>query len=100
SAGNVPAATQLRFMSPVAGIDSSVTVDAAGITGGAEAETDDALRARWLARLRLPPMGGRPSDYVAWARAAHPAVTRVWVTSEYEGHVYVRFVTDNEADLI
>lgn len=102
AAGNLPAGAKLTLLSPVAGINSTLTVGAAGLAGGADVETLDALRSRVLARLRLPPMGGSAADYVTWALEAHPAVTRAWVTPLEQGPntVVVRVVCDNEIDLI
>lgn len=48
-----------------------------GLTGGTDAETDDALRSRVLLRKRQPPQGGAIPDYIAWARSV-PGVTRAW----------------------
>lgn len=47
------------------------------LTGGADAETDDALRTRMLAAYADPPQGGAASDYVEWALEV-PGVTRAW----------------------
>lgn len=102
AAGNLPAGAKLTLLSPVAGINSSLTVDAAGLTGGADQEGLDALRSRVLARLRQPPMGGSAADYVTWALESHPVVTRAWPYPLEQGAntVVVRVVCDNELDLI
>lgn len=102
AAGNLPAGAKLNLLSPVSGINSTLTVDAGGLTGGADQERPDALRARVLARLRLPAMGGSESDYVRWALDSHPAITRAWVfpLEQGAGTVVVRVVCDNEVDLI
>lgn len=57
---------------------ASITVDANGIGGGAGTEQHEDYRARILFRLRYPPHGGAPHDYVAWALEV-PGITRVWV---------------------
>ena len=102
AAGNLPAGAKLTLLSPVSGINSTLTVDAGGLTGGADRESSDSLRARVLARLRLPAMGGNDSDYVKWALDSHPAITRAWVfpIEQGAGTVVVRVVCDNEVDLI
>lgn len=102
AAGNLSAGTKLTLLSPVSGINSTLTVNAAGLTGGADQELLDALRNRVLARLRLPPMGGSAQDYETWALEGHAAVTRAWVSPLEQGAntVVVRVVTDNEVDLI
>jgi uncharacterized phage protein gp47/JayE len=99
--GNTDASTSFTIVTPITDIDSTATVDGSGLTGGADAEDDDALLSRLLIRLRTPPSGGGPNDYVAWALEVS-GVTRAW---EYPqelgvGTVSVRFVVDGEADII
>lgn len=99
ASGNLEPGTRLTLLSPAPGIQSTLSVASEGLTGGADAESLDSLRARVLNRLRNPPRGGSLADYRTWALAAHPAVTRAWVT-EYEqgaGSVTVRLACDNEA---
>lgn len=55
-----------------------IRVGADGIGGGAEVEDHESYRARILFRLRYPPHGGAPHDYVRWALEL-PGITRVWV---------------------
>lgn len=55
-----------------------ITVDENGIGGGASTEQHEDYRARILFRLRYPPHGGAPHDYVAWSLEV-PGITRVWV---------------------
>lgn len=75
--GNCPAGTQLTLQSPIAGIQTA-GVAGTDVTGGADVEKDDSLRARMLAAFQMPPQGGCASDYVQWALAV-PGVTRAWV---------------------
>lgn len=100
-AGNAAAASSLSFDTPIAGVSASATVDAGGLTGGADIETDDDLRARLLARIQAPPHGGAQHDYVAWALEV-PGVTRAWVYPAELGlgTVTVRFVRDDDASPI
>lgn len=100
-AGNLVAGTTLSLLSPEAGINTQCTVDAGGITGGAEIEAIAALLERVAFREKNPPQGGAAHDYIAWARAAHQSVTRVWVYPQELGDntVVVRIVTDNESSL-
>lgn len=97
--GNLPAASAISFQSPVAGINSSATVAAGGLTGGSDQETTESLRQRLIARIQTPPQGGNAADYEKWAQEGHPDVTRVWVTplEMGAGTVTVRFVTDDVA---
>lgn len=100
-AGNAAAASSLSFDTPIAGVSTSATVDAGGLTGGADIETDDDLRARLLARIQAPPHGGAQHDYVAWALEV-AGVTRAWVYPAELGlgTVTVRFVRDDDASPI
>ena len=96
AAGNQPAATELTLIAPVAGVQSKGLVDAGGLTGGTDAESDEGLRARLLARLRQPPRVGAKHDYEYWALEV-PGVTRAWCypLAKGIGTVTLTFVTDN-----
>lgn len=101
AAGNTLAGSALGLVAPVAGVTSQATVAAGGLVGGADTETDQSLRARFLTRLRQPPHGGADFDYVEWAKQV-AGVTRAWV---YPGElglgtVSVRFVRDNDVSII
>ncbi len=79
SAGNLVAGQQLTLVDPVAGVNSALTVDAEGITGGADDESVNAWRARvneeWVYVRAHGARSGKPEDYRFWAKAAHPDVT-------------------------
>lgn len=96
-AGNLAAGVSLGLVSPVAGIDATATVAAGGLTGGADGESDDSLRARLLDRIRQPPHGGAASDYEQWSLQV-AGVTRVFVapTEQGLGTVVVRFAVDDD----
>lgn len=95
-AGNLAEGGALTFASALSGVDAAAVVAAGGLAGGADAESDEDLRDRFLARLRLPPQGGAPRDYVAWALGV-AGVTRVWVYRQELGigTVTVRFMMDD-----
>jgi uncharacterized phage protein gp47/JayE len=99
--GNAAAASTLTIATPIAGINSAVTVTAVALTGGADIETDDDLRARLLARIQTPPHGGAAHDYIAWALEV-AGVTRAWVYPAELGlgTITVRFVRDDDASPI
>jgi len=101
AAGNAVAGTQMTFVQPVAGVASAGNVAAGGLVGGADRETDDALRGRVMARIQQAPMGGAQADYVAWALEV-AGVTRAWCypLEGGPGTVVVRFVRDTDASLI
>lgn len=77
AAGNLAAGAGLALVAPLAGVESNALVAEGGLTGGADEESDDALRGRLLERLRRPPRGGSCADYVRWAKEV-PGVTRAW----------------------
>lgn len=98
-AAAAPAGTRLTFVSPIGGVAADATVTAPGMAGAADPESDEALRARLLARLRQAPEGGARHDYVAWTLAV-PEVTRVWVFPGWAGAgtVGVAFMMDGRED--
>lgn len=100
-AGNTAAAVALTLQQPIAGVQVTTTVAAGGITAGSDAESDDLLRARLLARIQQPPQGGASFDYVTWALEV-PGVTRAWVAPREmgAGTVTVRFVRDGDPSII
>lgn len=68
--GNLAAGTSVDAVSPIAGVTAQQALVAVpGLAGGRDAEADEALRTRLLARIRQPPAGGAMADYEAWARA-------------------------------
>lgn len=81
---NDDAGILLTFVSPISGIDTTVTVDADGIFDGTDEEIDEALRARLLTRKRQPPHGGASFDYVAWMLEIS-GNTRAWIIEQYQG---------------
>ncbi len=94
--GNTDAASKLTFVTPIAGIDSTATVDVGGLIGGLDEENDDDLRARLLDRIQKPPQGGAKHDYIAWALEVS-GVTRAWCypLEDGAGTVKVRFMMDD-----
>ncbi len=85
-AGNLATGTVLTLLSPVAGLNpQSITITAPGLTGGAAAESNDALRARLLARIRQRGRGGNVADYEEWAAAASTSVAYVQAIPNWVG---------------
>lgn len=99
AAGNTAAGTQLTLLTPIPGVDTVATVEE--LVNGSDIEGDEALRARFLARIRKPPNGGSADDYIAWALEV-PGVTRAWVFPAELGlgTVTVRFVRDGDTPII
>jgi uncharacterized phage protein gp47/JayE len=101
AASDLQAGIKLSLISPYSGVSPEAVVENDGITGGADQETDQQLRARLLERVQEPPQGGTVSDYVSWAKAV-PGVTRAWAYGGRlgPGTVSVTFLCDGEADPI
>lgn len=76
--GNADAGTVLALGTAVAGINSSGSVTTA-FTGGADLETDAALRTRMLRAYQGRPQSANADDYVTWALSV-AGVTRAWCT--------------------
>ncbi|MDB5822156.1 MAG: Baseplate family protein [Herminiimonas sp.] len=74
--GNTALSTVMTLGQAIAGVQSNGTVSAV-FAGGADLETDDALRSRMLFAYQNPPQGGDKNDFVQWALAV-PGVTRAW----------------------
>lgn len=97
AAGNTDAGVTLTLVFPIAGVNSSATVDADGLTNGSDVELDESLRARLLLRIQKPPQGGDADDYVQWALDV-PGVTRAWCYPLHlgPGTVGVTFMRDDD----
>lgn len=95
--GDTVATTELVLVSPVSGIDSSTTVATGGLTGGADAESDEDLLERLLTRLQDPPQGGSVADYVLWCLEVSE-VTRAFALPQHfgSGTVGVTFLVDDD----
>jgi uncharacterized phage protein gp47/JayE len=102
SAGNTPANTTLTLAVAVTNLNGQATVDGNGLSGGADAESVTAWRARLLLRIRQPPQGGAATDYVQWVLDNFPAATRAWSFPQWMGlgTVGVAFVEDNNPSSI
>jgi uncharacterized phage protein gp47/JayE len=94
--GNAETGTQLNLMTTFAGVAVQGTVDAPGLAGGADQQTDQALLQALLMRIQMPPHGGAAFDYVRWALEV-PGVTRAWCypVEMGAGTVTVRFMMDD-----
>lgn len=98
--GNDDPGISLTFVSPIAGVSTTATVDSDGLYDGADEESDDDLRARVLMRKRQPPHGGASFDYETWA-LEYSGVTRAWCIPLYMGvgTVGIAFVRDGDASI-
>lgn len=99
--GNEAAGVSLSFVSPIVGVGTTLTIDADGLTGGTDLETDENYRARILARTQQVPQGGAAHDYIFWALEVD-GVTRAWLFEQINGPGTTRlyFVQDDETSII
>jgi uncharacterized phage protein gp47/JayE len=101
---NIPSGRVLTLVDPLLGISQNMRVSTGGLSGGADDEDVEAWRLRvvdeWQAVTKYGGRSGRPSDYVAWAKAAHPSVTGALVQPHAlgKGTVLVRPICNGLAD--
>ena len=97
AAHNLGEGETLTVTQTIPGADTTATVNATSISGGADIESINRVRTRLQERRQNPPMGGNDEDYIRWAKEAHVDVTRAWCYSNENGlgTVVVRFVTDD-----
>lgn len=104
SDGNLVAGQTLTLVDPIAGVDSTLTVGADGLTGGEEEEDVDDWRERvadeWQTVTKYGARSGKDADYRAWAEAAHPSVTGALIQRHVLGigTVIVRPICNGLAD--
>lgn len=96
--GNRNQGEVLTLVSPIVNVDNECTVQAGGLSGGTNLESDAELRSRIILRLKNPQRYGAPGDFVQWA-LENSNVTRAW---EYPrqygaGTIEVFAVNDNAA---
>ncbi len=89
----------LKLESPLVGVDEDAQCGFSGVTGGADQETDAALRARLLDRIQNPVAHFNVADIVAQAKTV-PGVTRVFVfeITPAVGQVTIYFMRDDDAE--
>ena len=99
---NEVAGVILTFVSPISGVNSTVTVDSSGIEGGVDADTVEQYRTKILNRKRFPPHGGIETDYELWCLQYSGNITRAWTITEYQGigTIGLAFVKDNDVTSI
>ena len=85
TAVNVAAGVILRWVSPPAYVDPKSPVGVGGLTGGANAESDEGLRDRLLSVLRSPPGGGNWAQLASSAETSSSSVQKAFVYPAYNG---------------
>ncbi|BCB28441.1 Mu-like prophage FluMu protein gp47 [Sulfurimicrobium lacus] len=104
SSGNLGAGQTLTLVDPVPGCANNLTIDAFGISGGAEDELLEDWRVRvadeWRTVVTRGARSGKDDDYRFWAKSAHPSVTTALVQRHTlgMGSVVVRPICDGLAD--
>ena len=98
--GNADAASLLTLVSPIAGVDLTIAVDAPGLIGGQDPDEDEELQAKVVERIQNQPQGGNLADFERWTLEV-AGVTRRWVFPPSVGSalVGVVFVRDDESPI-
>jgi uncharacterized phage protein gp47/JayE len=97
---DMPIGAAIELEEPVTGWTAgSGEVYSSPIAGGLAPETDDAYRARVLARLRRRPQGGTRYDFERWMFESSSEWTRVWIVDPPSGsNVIDIFAVDDTLD--
>jgi uncharacterized phage protein gp47/JayE len=90
TSGNLPAGTQLSFVSPPAGCDGTVTLTSP-LGGALDLESNASLLQRIYFRLQTPPKGGAVVDYKTWAEE---------IDGVYIAYVYPRRLGSGTVDVV
>lgn len=104
SGGNLFAGQTMTLVDPVLGCANNQTIDAFGITGGAEDELLEDWRVRvadeWHVVTTRGARSGKPDDFRFWAKSAHPSVTTALIQTHTLGigTVVVRPICNSLAD--
>lgn len=96
---NLAAGQKLSIVSSIpSGIDSEAVVSGEGISGGADAESDEEYLARVLLWLRSPVRYGKKGHFAAWARDASPEVSNAWEYKNFGvfGALLIQVINGNQ----
>lgn len=98
---NLVSGAKLTLNSPISGVESAALVRFDGVTGGADLEDDESLRARIL-EARAAIQANFSQDAIVLRAKTVPGVTRVSVrpATPDPGDVTVHFVRDGDANII
>lgn len=98
---NAVSGDELTLSSPIIGVESAALVRFDGITGGANEEDDESLRARILQKRAAIPANFSADTIILTARQV-PGVTRVSVrrATPDPGDVTIHFVRDGDSNII
>jgi len=98
---NLAPGQELSIVSSIpAGIESKAVVIGDGITGGADAESDEEYLTRVLLWLRNPVRYGKKGHFAAWARDASPEVSLAWDYKNFGvfGALLIQVINGNQLD--
>ncbi len=98
---NTTASTNLSLVAPIAGVNSQAAVDAGGLNGGSDIETDAQLLSRLREFVANETNGVNANQYETWALEVE-GVTRAWCRDAYlgAGTVGLFFVRDGDVSII
>lgn len=101
AAYNLDAGTNGKLQTPITGVDDALVVDFGAVGNGADAETDEQLRARTSERIQNPIALFNSAAIVAEAKKI-AGVTRVFVqeVTPAAGQVTIYFMRDNDTNPI
>lgn len=97
---NLEAGSSLDIASAVPpGLASAAVVAAGGISGGVDAETDDAYLARVLNYIRTGARYGKPGDWAAWAQDSSASVSKAFEVKNFGplGALLVQVIAGSQA---
>jgi hypothetical protein len=100
-AANLAAGVELAIISAIpAGVNSKAIVAAGGITGGADAESDEEYLVRVLMQLRNPARYGKSGDFALWAMDASPEISAAWEYKNFGvfGALLIQVINGNQTD--
>lgn len=98
---NLPPGVELSLVSSIPPeIDSTALVGSDGITGGADAESDEAYLVRVLQNLRNARRYGKPGDFADWAVDSSPEVSKAWEFKNFGvfGALLIQVIGGNQID--
>jgi uncharacterized phage protein gp47/JayE len=98
---NQASGAQLSLTTPISGVNNAAYVTFDEIGGGADEETDDDYKSRYLFRYRQPHALFNSNEIITEAKKVN-GVTRVWVEeiTPDVGQVTIYFVRDNDETII
>ncbi|QQO10314.1 baseplate J/gp47 family protein [Breznakiella homolactica] len=100
---NLQGGTKLSIVSSLRrGIDSTAQIDAKGIIGGHDGETDEQYLTRIKETLKETGLYGKPGDFAIWAKRANSQVYKAWEFKNFSvfGALLIQCVGKNSAGTI